>query len=130
MLTGLAASEVSSRRGRRGSAATEHGHASILNLMDGTRADIDVARVAALARLELTPDETTLFKKQLTEILAYAEAVQQVDTTGILPTSHAGAGEPVWREDVVRPSLDRDRVLEGAPGASPRAGLFKVPKVL
>lgn len=98
--------------------------------MAGTRADIDVARVAALARLELTPDEVTLFQKQLTDILTYADAVQQIDTTGIAPTSHAGAGEPVWREDVVVPSLDRDRVLAGAPGASPRAGLFKVPKVL
>jgi aspartyl-tRNA(Asn)/glutamyl-tRNA(Gln) amidotransferase subunit C len=98
--------------------------------MAGTHADIDVARVAALARLELTPEETALFTKQLTDILTYAEAVQQIDTTGVPPTSHAGAGEPVWRDDVVQPSLDRDRVLAGAPGASPRAGLFKVPKVL
>lgn len=98
--------------------------------MAGTRADIDVARVAALARLELTPEETTLFTRQLTDILAYAEAVQQIDTTGVPPTSHAGAIGAVWRDDVVLPSLDRDRVLAGAPGASPRAGLFKVPKVL
>ena len=98
--------------------------------MAGTHADIDVARVAALARLELTPDETTLFTKQLTDILTYAEAVQQIDTTGVPPTSHAGESEPVWREDAVQPSLDRDRVLAAAPGASPRAGLFKVPKVL
>jgi aspartyl-tRNA(Asn)/glutamyl-tRNA(Gln) amidotransferase subunit C len=98
--------------------------------MADTRADIDVARVAALARLELTPDETTLFARQLTDILTYAEAVQQIDTRGVPPTSHAGADDPVWREDVVLPSLDRDRVLAGAPGASLRAGLFKVPRVL
>lgn len=98
--------------------------------MADTRADIDVARVAALARLELTADETTLFTRQLTDILAYADAVQQVDTSGVPPTSHAGANVPVWREDVVLPSLERDRVLAGAPGASPRAGLFKVPKVI
>jgi aspartyl-tRNA(Asn)/glutamyl-tRNA(Gln) amidotransferase subunit C len=98
--------------------------------MADTRADIDVARVAALARLELTPDEATLFTRQLTDILTYADAVQQIDTSGVPPTSHAGSGDSVWREDVVVPSLDRDRVLAGAPGASPRAGLFKVPKVL
>ncbi|ODS51904.1 MAG: hypothetical protein ABS36_19225 [Acidobacteria bacterium SCN 69-37] len=98
--------------------------------MAGTHDDIDVARVAALARLELTPEETTLFTKQLTDILRYAEAVQQIDTTGVPPTSHFGTGTPVWRHDDVQPSLDRDRVLTGAPGASPRAGLFKVPKVL
>lgn len=98
--------------------------------MAASRADIDVTRVAALARLELTPDETTLFTRQLTDILAYAEAVQEVDTTGVPPTSHAGVEEPVWRDDVVQPSLDRDRVLASAPGTSPRSGLFKVPKVL
>lgn len=98
--------------------------------MAGTPPHIDVARVAALARLELTPDERVLFTKQLSDILAYAEAVQQIDTTGVEPTAHAGALDPVWRDDVVEPSVDRDTVLAAAPGASPRAGLFKVPKVL
>ncbi len=97
--------------------------------MAGTRADIDVARVAALARLELTPEETSLFTTQLTDILTYVDALQEIDTTGVPPTSHAGASAPVWRDDVVRPSLDRDTVLAGAPGATPRTGLFKVPKV-
>jgi len=98
--------------------------------MAATRPDIDVSRVAALARLELTPEETALFTRQLSEILAYAEAVQQIDTTGVPPTAHAGAGEPIWRDDVVVPSLDRDVVLKEAPEASLSAGLFKVPKVL
>jgi aspartyl-tRNA(Asn)/glutamyl-tRNA(Gln) amidotransferase subunit C len=98
--------------------------------MAGTHADIDVARVAALARLELTPQETTLFTRQLNDILTYAEALQQIDTTGVPPTSHAGVGEPVWRDDVVVPCLNRDAALAGAPGASTRAGLFKVPRVL
>ncbi len=95
-----------------------------------TRQKIDVERVAALARVELTPEEITLFSRQLSEILAYAEAVQQIDTTGVPPTSHAGTTEPVWRDDVPTPSLDRTTVLEQAPGASVAAGLFKVPKVL
>lgn len=98
--------------------------------MAGTHPDIDVARVAALARLELTPDELTLFTTQLSDILAYAEAVQEIDTTGVPPTSHAGGSTPVWREDEVRPSLERERALAAAPGTSPTTGLFKVPKVL
>lgn len=98
--------------------------------MASTHPDIDVARVAALARLELTPEELTLFTRQLSDILAYAEAVQEIDTTGVPPTSHAGANAPVWREDDVQPSLERERVLTGAPGTSPTTGLFKVPKVL
>jgi aspartyl-tRNA(Asn)/glutamyl-tRNA(Gln) amidotransferase subunit C len=91
---------------------------------------IDVRAVAALARLELTPAEVIQFERQLTDILAYAEAVQQVETTDVPPTSHAGGGEPIWRADDPRPSLEREVVLSGAPEASVKAGLFKVPKVL
>lgn len=98
--------------------------------MGQTRPDIDVVAVAALARLELTTDEVQLFSQQLADILTYAEAVQQIDTTDVPPTSHAGANEPDWREDVPVPSLDRDRVIAQAPGTSTRSGLFKVPKVL
>lgn len=93
-------------------------------------ADTDVTNIAALARLELTAEEVELFSRQLTDILAYADALQQIDTAGIAPTSHAGSDAPVWRDDDVIASIDRQRVLADAPGASPRAGLFKVPKVL
>jgi aspartyl-tRNA(Asn)/glutamyl-tRNA(Gln) amidotransferase subunit C len=98
--------------------------------MASTPPDLDVRKIAALARLELTADEVDLFSRQLRDILAYAEQVQQIDTTGVPPTSHPLAGPMVWREDEPRPSLARDLVLEQAPEASIRAGLFKVPKVL
>jgi aspartyl-tRNA(Asn)/glutamyl-tRNA(Gln) amidotransferase subunit C len=98
--------------------------------MAQTTPDLDVRKIAALARLELTPHEVDLFSRQLHDILAYAEQVQQVDTTGVPPTSHPLADTTVWREDEPQPSLPRDVVLEQGPGASVRAGLFKVPKVL
>jgi aspartyl-tRNA(Asn)/glutamyl-tRNA(Gln) amidotransferase subunit C len=90
----------------------------------------DVERVARLARLALTDDEKALFASQLAGILAYAEQVQRVDTTGIEPTSHALATAASLREDEVAPSLDRALALSAAPDASPGAGLFKVPRVL
>lgn len=93
-------------------------------------ADSDVQKIAALARLELTPAETELFTRQLADILEYAEVVQQVDTTGVPPTSHPFSDGPHWRDDEPRPSLNRDVVLEHAPATSKRSGLFKVPKVL
>ncbi|HYN07266.1 MAG TPA: Asp-tRNA(Asn)/Glu-tRNA(Gln) amidotransferase subunit GatC [Vicinamibacterales bacterium] len=88
----------------------------------------EVARIAELARLSLSESEVALFTTQLAEILEYAEAVQQVDTSGIPPTSHAIVSGPRWRDDEPGPSLDRDEILHGAPAAA--AGLFKVPKVL
>jgi aspartyl-tRNA(Asn)/glutamyl-tRNA(Gln) amidotransferase subunit C len=61
----------------------------------------DVERVARLARLELDGDEKDLFARQLAGILAYAEQIQRVDTTGIEPTSHAPGSGASTRDDVV-----------------------------
>jgi aspartyl-tRNA(Asn)/glutamyl-tRNA(Gln) amidotransferase subunit C len=66
----------------------------------------------------------------LTGILQYASEIQSVDTGGVPPTSHPFSSGTVWRDDVPVPSLDRTVVLEQAPSSAPRAGLFKVPKVL
>jgi aspartyl-tRNA(Asn)/glutamyl-tRNA(Gln) amidotransferase subunit C len=88
----------------------------------------DVERIATLARLELTAGETAQFAEQLTAILAYADQVQQVDTSGVAPAVTPAAA--AMREDVPVPSLDRDVVLGQAPAADRAAGLFKVPRVL
>jgi aspartyl-tRNA(Asn)/glutamyl-tRNA(Gln) amidotransferase subunit C len=93
-----------------------------------TRADVE--RIATLARLELTPDEVTLFAGQLTAILAYADQVEAVDTSGIAAAPATTAGDAAARDDVPVPSLDRDLVLTQAPAADRTAGLFKVPRVL
>jgi aspartyl-tRNA(Asn)/glutamyl-tRNA(Gln) amidotransferase subunit C len=93
-----------------------------------TRADVE--RIAALARLELTPDEVTLFAGQLTAILAYADQVQQVDTSGPPAAAVPGVGDAAARNDLPAPSLDRDLVLSQAPAADRAAGIFKVPRVL
>ena len=90
----------------------------------------DVSAIAALANLELDPAETELYARQLAAILAYAEEIQQVDTTGVPPTAHIGAVAGVERDDTTRPSIDRRAALSNAPDAAPEAGLFKVPRVL
>jgi aspartyl-tRNA(Asn)/glutamyl-tRNA(Gln) amidotransferase subunit C len=98
--------------------------------MASTLTRADVLRIAELARLELNELEVDLFTRQLADILAYAEQVQEVDTTGVPPTSHALAIDAAWREDVTRPCLALADTLSNAPEADARAGLFKVPKVL
>jgi len=90
----------------------------------------DVRKIASLAKLELTPAEVELFARQLTGILDYVNALERVNTAGVEPTSHPLAIAPAWRADDPWPSLDREAALGGAPDASLRAGLFKVPKVL
>ena len=89
-----------------------------------------VAAIAALANLELEPAELDLFARQLGEILAYADEVQQIDTTGVPPTTSVMTRHGADRPDEVRPSLDRDEALANAPDPAHDAGLFKVPRVL
>ena len=90
----------------------------------------DVERIAALAQLELTEDEKHLFTRQLAEILAYAEQVQAIDTTGVPATAHVLGGHGTERPDMPRPSLPVTEALANAPDADLRAGLFKVPRVI
>jgi aspartyl-tRNA(Asn)/glutamyl-tRNA(Gln) amidotransferase subunit C len=89
----------------------------------------DVQRLASLARLELTEEETDLFTRQLGDILEFVHQIQMVDTSGLERVA-AGGGPAGLREDVVRPSLERREVLAAAPEADAAAGLFKVPRVL
>ena len=89
----------------------------------------DVERIARLANLELTPHEKQLFTRQLADILAYAEQVQAVDTTGVPATAHVNA-HGVERDDEPKPSLPVADAIANAPDGAPAAGLFRVPRVI
>jgi aspartyl-tRNA(Asn)/glutamyl-tRNA(Gln) amidotransferase subunit C len=89
-----------------------------------------IADIAALANLELDAAETDLFARQLGDILAYAEVVQQIDTTGVPPTASVVARQAADRPDEVRPSLEREEALGGAPDPALDAGFFRVPRVI
>jgi len=89
---------------------------------------IDVAYVAELARLELSAEEKTTFQQQLETIVSYVEKIGELDLDGIEPTLHGQALANVFREDVVVPSMDRERFLVNAPD---RNGFeFKLPKIV
>lgn len=89
---------------------------------------IDVAYVAELARLELTPDERKLFQQQLESVVRYVEKIGELDVSGIEPTLHGQPLANVFREDVVTPSTCRSRMLANAPD---RNGFeFKLPKIV
>ena len=89
----------------------------------------DVERIAALAHLELTDEEKDLFTTQLSQILHYAEQIQQVDTSGVAPMAHVGS-ERAERDDEPRPSLTTEAALANAPDGAMDAGFFRVPRVI
>jgi len=90
----------------------------------------EVRRIAALARLRLTPDDERTFAGQLSAILDYVRQLEELDVSQVEPMTHAlAAGEPApLREDEVRPSLPPERALQNAPE---REGTcFKVPRII
>ncbi|MXQ53962.1 Asp-tRNA(Asn)/Glu-tRNA(Gln) amidotransferase subunit GatC [Shimazuella alba] len=86
-----------------------------------------VEHVAKLARLSLSEEEKTQFTSQLNDILQFAEKLNELDTDNVEPTSHIYPIVNVMREDTVKPSLDRKKVLLNAPDQ--KDGSFRVPAV-
>lgn len=88
----------------------------------------DVEHVARLARLALTEAEIERMREQLNGILAYIEKLNELDTAGVDPTSHAVPLVNVMRDDEPGPCLPREEALANAPD---RAGeFFRVPRII
>jgi len=90
--------------------------------------DIDIAHVARLARLDLTEPELAAYREQLGVILEHAARVQTLQGDPHSESAHPLALVNAFRDDVVRPSLDRDEVLAAAPDT--RDGYFVAPPAL
>jgi len=102
----------------------------LASAMPAEREDFPVARVAALARLRLSPAERTLYQSQLAQILAFVGQVTAAALDGP-PAGRAAERDPVIeRPDAVRPSLPADEALANAPDASGATRLVRVPKVI
>lgn len=90
---------------------------------------IDVTYIANLARIELSDQEIAQFQREIAEVVAYVELLQEVDVAEIEPTAHAMPVENVLREDTPRPSLDREDVLANAPAVIAENSI-RVPAIL
>jgi len=88
----------------------------------------DVEHVAALARLSFSEEEKKRLALELNEILAYMEELNTLDTEHVEPLSHVIDPGNVFRQDVLRPGIDRDKALKNAPARTEE--FFRVPKVI
>ncbi len=89
---------------------------------------IDVAYVAELARLELTDEEKSVFQPQLENIVKYVEKISAVDVVDVPPTLNGREIVNAFREDLVRPSMDREDALANAPART--GDEFMLPKIV
>ncbi len=88
----------------------------------------EVARLAALARIDLDDRDLDRLSGQLAAIVDAVAKVQEVATPEVPATSHPIPMSNVDRPDKVRPSLTQDDALAAAPAAE--AGRFRVPQIL
>jgi aspartyl-tRNA(Asn)/glutamyl-tRNA(Gln) amidotransferase subunit C len=93
---------------------------------------MDVEKIAELARLELTSEETEALTEQLSSIIGYIDKLNELDTTNVEPMSHCSTAttdlDYARRDDLVRPGLGQQAAVESAPDSE--NGFFKVPKVI
>ena len=89
---------------------------------------INIDQIAELARLNLKPHERAKLSKDLEEIVAYVDQLQELNTEAVPPTSHVLPIENVFRADRVASSDMREDLLRHAPKRE--GNFFKVPKVI
>ena len=87
-----------------------------------------VARIARLARIRVTEDEKTSLAAELSQVMAWVDELQSVDTDGVEPLTSVVGARLKTRPDVVTLNVTRDDILANAP--EPMAGFFTVPKVV
>ena len=88
----------------------------------------EVKRVAKLAMLELKEDQIDKFASQFNEILEYMEQINELDLSNCEAAFHITELQNVFREDELKPSMDREVILKNAPETDSES--FKVPKVI
>jgi aspartyl-tRNA(Asn)/glutamyl-tRNA(Gln) amidotransferase subunit C len=88
----------------------------------------DVAKVALLARLRVSPDELVKFTEQLNSIMDHVAQLQELDTTEVEPLAHGVEVRNVFRDDVRGDALAREAALSNAPKRNQES--FLVPAVL
>jgi aspartyl-tRNA(Asn)/glutamyl-tRNA(Gln) amidotransferase subunit C len=87
-----------------------------------------IQRVATLARLALSQEETSLFSAQLDNILSYVELLNEIDNRDVEETLQVIPMNCPLRADEVTPSLPREQMLASAPRHHEE--FFLVPKII
>ena len=88
----------------------------------------EVEKIAHLARLGIDAEDAAEYVRNLSDILAFVEQLNAVDTAGVEPLAHPLEATQRLRPDEVTETVDRDAFQQHAPLTE--AGLYLVPKVI
>lgn len=90
--------------------------------------DSEVLHIAKLARLSLAENEIESYKKNLQEILDFADTLNSVETEKIGETIGINENYNVFRKDEIKQESEKEELLANAP--SQDEGMFRIPKVI
>jgi len=90
--------------------------------------DRDVTHIAELARISLSGQERERLREQLSRIVEYVDKLNEVDTSGIEPTSHVLDITNAFRDDRPVGAMPPDEVLANAPDR--HGSFYRVPKII
>jgi aspartyl-tRNA(Asn)/glutamyl-tRNA(Gln) amidotransferase subunit C len=88
----------------------------------------EVKKIASLCRISLTDAEVLKFQKELTTVLDYVSALQQVNTEGVEEISQVTGLSNVFRPDQVVQSEITDEIIKRFPESQGR--LLKIKSIL
>ena len=92
------------------------------------RPEVDIDKLAMLARIHLTDEEKAAFAGQVSDILGFFQKLQEVDVDGIEPMAHPFESSAPLREDVPVTPWEPARALKNSPAS--RDDQVIVPKVV
>lgn len=84
--------------------------------------------IAALAKLDITPEKAATLAGQMDEILSYMDTLNELNTSGVDPMYTPLDQPSPLREDLVRKDYTRAQVLENAPETD--GEYFVVPRIV
>jgi len=87
-----------------------------------------VAKIARLARIEVTDADKEHYAKEISGILQWMEQLNEVNTDGVSMLTSVSAVKLPWRKDVVTDGNQAEAVVKNAPSSD--YGCFVVPKVM
>ena len=89
----------------------------------------DILKLATLSRLDLSEEEISRFNGELNAILNYVELLNEVDVTGLKPTSQVTGLENVTRADeILDYGYGQAELLKNAPAQ--KDALLKVHRMI
>ena len=88
----------------------------------------EILHIAKLSSLKIKEEEIEEYRKNLQDILNFANTINSVDTSKIEETSGISSNVNSFREDEVENFEDVNSLMQNAPEKS--NNMFKIPKVI